>query len=70
MTIQLNTSWLHGKYPDINAEINTNIPYVAIGEYFWQGDDAEQIIQEIHLLWTKNDCTVEDAIEQYALLLP
>ena len=70
MTIELNTSWLNGKYPQINAEINVNFEYVAIGDYFWQGDEANNVIDEIHNIWTDGNMSVEEAIEHYALQLP
>ncbi len=64
--LELNSSWLHGKYPEINAEINTSLPYVAIDEYFWQGEEADNVINEIHTIWINNDISVQDAITQYS----
>ena len=64
--IELNETWLSGKYPEINAEINTSLPYVAIGDYFWQGEEASEVIAEIHQIWVSNDCSVQDAIIRYS----
>ena len=64
--IELNETWLEGKYPEINAEINTSLPYVEIGDYFWQGEEANNVITEIHKIWLKNDCSVQDAINIYS----
>lgn len=67
-SMELNTSWVHGKYPNINAEINTHLPYVSIGDYFFQGDEADNVINAIHAIWTAKDCTVEAAILEYQSL--
>jgi hypothetical protein len=63
-------SWLSGNYPNINAEVNTKLPFVAIGDYFWQGEEADQVIEEIYLIWINSNITTEEAIEKYALSLP
>lgn len=66
-------SWLAGKYSwktgDGNteeAEINTKLPYVAIGDYFVQGEEADNTIDQIHQIWLKDDCTPEEAIRKWA----
>lgn len=66
MNYSPDTSWLAGKYPEINAEINTRLPYVAIGDYFWQGQEADEVIEEIHSIWLNDDCTQEQAIQKYS----
>jgi hypothetical protein len=66
MTNNLCSSWLNGKYPAINAEINTRLQYVAIGEYFWQGEEADNVIEEINCIYNAGDLTVEQAINQWA----
>lgn len=67
MTNELTcTSWLSGKYPAINAEINTLLPYVSIGDYFWQGDEADSVINDINVIYNAEDITVEQAISKYA----
>lgn len=62
----LNESWLTGKYPNIEAEINTAYSIVSIGECFWQGHEADGVISEIHKIWIEGDCTIEKAIERWA----
>lgn len=70
-TIELNTSWLNGKYTVNNhkVEINTALPYIAIDgariDFFAQGDDAETFINQMHAYWLANDCTIEDAIQNF-----
>lgn len=60
-------SWLNGKHgPDI--EINTSLPYVAIGEYFWQGEEADKVINEINIIYNKENLTVLEAIKKYTNL--
>ena len=61
----LDTSWIAGKYPEVDAEINTKLPFVSIGVWFFQGDEAEKVIKEIHAIWVKRNCTVEDAINRF-----
>jgi hypothetical protein len=57
--------YLRGKYE--NGEINTNIPYVAYGEFYFQGDEAEEVIKEIWTIWNKNpNLTTEEAFNQWA----
>lgn len=66
MATELNETWIHGKYPSIDAEINTKLPFVFIAGYYWQGDEADEVIKEIHKIWSDNDMTVEQAITQWA----
>jgi len=61
----LNSSWLHGVYPDIDAEINTNIPYVSIGGFYAQGEDAEIIINEILNIYNSTALNVELSIKKW-----
>ena len=71
MKTELNESWLHGFYTVQNCkvEINTKLPYLSIEgaclQYFTQDENAWKDIQEIHSIWVKNDCTIEDAINQF-----
>jgi hypothetical protein len=66
-------SWLHGKYKfnrDTSAEINTKLPYVAIETYensfFWQGEEADQVLTEIHNIWISDGRrTTTSAIKKY-----
>lgn len=63
--IEANESWLHGKYD--NGEINTSLPYVAVNEpeYFVQGEQASDVISEIHTIWTSEDITTEEAFNKW-----
>jgi len=60
---ELNTSWLHGKYEA--GEINVNTSYVHFYEpdFFAQGNDADEIIDQIHEIWILNDVSVNEAME-------
>ena len=59
------TSWLNGKLSE-NIEINTSLPYVAIYDYFVQGDEADNIINEINYIYNTQDCTPLEAVEKWA----
>ena len=65
MNIELNETWLHGKYD--NGEIHTGLSYVAVNEpeYFFQGDSGNEVIQEIHQYWISNDVTTEQAFNWF-----
>ena len=66
--IELNTTWLHGKYTigGEAVEINTAISYVAIGDrFFAQGDEADKIIDEIHRYWLDYNVRVQGAIQHW-----
>ena len=60
-TIELNETWLHGKYD--NGEINTSLSYVAVNDpdWFFQGEEANNVISEIHKYWMNNEATTEQA---------
>ncbi len=49
-------SWLAGKLSD-TIEINTSLPYVAIDDFFVQGDEADKVIEEINYIYNTQDCT-------------
>ncbi len=66
MAQDLNTSWLSGKYEDVNAEINVSYSTVAIGDYFWQGAEADAVISDIHDIWVNGNITVPEAITQFS----
>lgn len=64
----LNESWLHGKYK--HGEINTWLHYLCYEQgdfnYYSQGDEAEQVIKQIHEIWLNGlELTTEQAFEQY-----
>lgn len=58
-------SWLNGKLSE-NIEINTSLPYVAIYDYFVQGEDADTVINEINIIYNSKDCTPLEAAEIWA----
>lgn len=58
----LNSSWIAGKYPNINAEINITYSYVSIDDYFVQGYEAEEVINRITELYNMNGITPEQSI--------
>lgn len=62
-TIELNTSWLNGKYEE--GEINTSLPYVSFGDFYAQGDEADRIINEIHQIWLSCDITTQGAVTHW-----
>jgi len=59
------TSWLNGKLSE-NIEINTSLPYVAIYDFFVQGDEADNVINEINHIYNTNNCTPLEAAEKWA----
>lgn len=61
------TSWLNGKHSE-EIEINTRLPYVAIYEYFAQGEQADEVINEINVIYNLEDCTPLEACEKWAAL--
>jgi len=60
-------SWISGKHSE-EIEINTRLPYVAIYDFFAQGDDADNIIEEINLIYNTKNCTPLEACEIWANL--
>ena len=58
-------SWLNGKHSE-DIEINTNLPYVAINEYFVQGEEAYNTIDEINEIYNSKDCTPLEACKIWA----
>jgi hypothetical protein len=61
------TSWLNGKH-SANIEINTRLPYVALYDFFAQGENAEEIINEINEIYNneKLNFTPLQACEYWA----
>ena len=59
------TSWLHGKLSE-TIEINTKLPFVCIGDYYWQGDEADKVINEINVIYNNRDVTPLEAAEIWA----
>jgi len=65
---ELNETWLHGKYD--NGEINTSLEYIAVNDpdFFVQGDNAAEIISEIHKHWLIGDTTQEESFNWWVNL--
>ncbi len=60
----MNSSWIAGKY-EINGkpcEINTSYSTFAYGEFFAQGESADDIIAEIYKYWVNGNTTQEQAV--------
>lgn len=51
-----------------NAEINVYLPYVKIDEWFFEGHEAEQVINDIYKIWLLEEITTQEAINQYAFI--
>ena len=58
-------SWISGKLSE-SVEINTKLPYISIHGLFVQGEEAEQIINEINEIYNREDCTPLEAAEKWA----
>lgn len=61
-------SWLSGKL-SADIEINTNTPFVQIRGYFWQGQEAEEVINEINKIYNSGTYTPLQAAEKYAFAM-
>ncbi|MFA6128803.1 MAG: hypothetical protein WC699_16000 [Bacteroidales bacterium] len=59
--ITLNLSWLHGKY--VCGEIDSRIGTVQVYDvdFFAQGEEAFDIIEQIRRIWIERDMSVEQA---------
>lgn len=66
--MELDRSWLHGKYEN-GYEINTDIPYIAFcDDFFAQGDDADDIIDQVLDIWREGEVTVPEAMDSWAFM--
>lgn len=61
----LSVTWLAGKHSE-NIEINTSLPYVSIYGYYFQGEEADNVLDEINYIYNTQDCTVLEAAEKWA----
>lgn len=63
--IELNETWLNGKYK--NGEMNTGLSYVSVKnpDFFAWGEEADNIIKEIHQYWLNNEITEEEAFNHW-----
>lgn len=58
-----NISWLDGHYEE--GHISTAFSHVMLFDYFWQGSEAEEIIEQIHEIWVKNNLTQQQAVSRW-----
>lgn len=75
MNKMLSPTWLNGKYKDVNGfnvEINTALSYVSFDcinnedeSYYFQGDEADNVIDEINIIYNKHDLTQSEAIARW-----
>jgi hypothetical protein len=65
LVVVADKSWLHGTYT--NGEINTSLPYIAVTkpDFFEQGENADEFIEEIFRIWIKSDLTQEEAFNKW-----
>ena len=71
----LSPSWLNGKYKDVNGfnvEINTSLSYAYFenindenGSYYFQGDEADNVIDEINAIYNRHNLTQSEAISRW-----
>lgn len=62
-------SWLNGKYKTESGEeveISTSYSIFAYGEFFAQGEEATNIIDEVNLIYNAGDLTPLQAAEKWA----
>lgn len=55
-----NISWLDGHYEQ--GYINTGLSQVLLYDYYWQGREAEEVIEQIHEIWVKHEMTQQQAV--------
>lgn len=71
----LSPTWLNGKYKDVNGfnvEINTSLSYAYFENindeneaYYFQGDDADNVIDEINVIYNRHNLTQSEAIARW-----
>ena len=68
---ELNDTWMNGKYSI--GEINASLPFVSVEadragtetDWFFQGEEANKVISEIHKHWLLSGCNQEEAFQWY-----
>lgn len=75
MNKMLSPTWLNGKYKDVNGfnvEINTALSYVSFDcinnedeSYYFQGDEADNVIDEINIIYNRHNLTQSEAIARW-----
>lgn len=71
----LSPTWLNGKYKDVNGfnvEINTSLSYAYFENindenesYYFQGDEADNVIDEINAIYNRHNLTQSEAIARW-----
>ena len=71
----LSPTWLNGKYKDVNGfnvEINTSLSYAYFENindeneaYYFQGDEADNVIDEINDIYNRHNLTQSEAIARW-----
>lgn len=71
----LSPTWLNGKYKNVNGfdvEINTSLSYVSFEDinnedesYYFQGDEADNVIDEINIIYNRHNLTQSEAISRW-----
>lgn len=71
----LSPTWLNGKYKDVNGfdvEINTSLSYAYFENindenesYYFQGDEADNVIDEINAIYNRHNLTQSEAISRW-----
>ena len=71
----LSPTWLNGKYKDVNGfnvEINTSLSYISFDcinnedeSYYFQGDEADNVIDEINAIYNRHNLTQSEAIARW-----
>ena len=71
----LSPTWLNGKYKNVNGfnvEINTSLSYAYFENindeneaYYFQGDEADNVIDEINAIYNRHNLTQSEAIARW-----
>lgn len=63
-----NKTWLSGNWQvsDGTVTINTGLPSVTYGDFHAEGQDAQDIIDEIHQNWLNSNTTMFQCLETWA----
>lgn len=65
-------TFLNGKFTTDNGivEINTAIPFVSItlidgSEYYFENNEANEVIDDIYSIWSNNNEDIEESIDRF-----
>lgn len=71
----LSATWLNGKYNKVNGfrvEVNTSLSYIYFEDisdqdntYYYQGEEADKVIDEINYIYNIKGVTAEEAIGEW-----